>query len=171
MTIEEQLARTTESGVRDISSARQELFRRAMPLHAACEGTWEGVYTELNAAGHVENRHQSRLTCTYKADHNADFLQTNTYTYAGGRQESHDFSGVLNMGRIWWNTDRVFGCAYEAGDGQTALVTWTRKDIIGSQMFEMVQFNKSMTERHRVWQWFEADRLVKRVIIDERSTN
>ena len=47
------------------------------------------------------------------------------------------------------------------------MLSWTRKDMPGSYLYEMIQINANSDKRARTWHWFQDDEIVKRTCIRE----
>lgn len=141
-------------------------IRSAMPLLARHEGVWEGEYIHVDTANTVIDRHRSRLQCRFPDDGPYAYYQINTYIWDDGRSEEIHFPATYRDGRIWWDTDRIDGSAWEI-DSRTVVLTWTRKDMPGSYLYEMIQLSEDGNDRGRTWHWFENDVLVKRTCIKE----
>ena len=95
-----------------------------------------------------------------------DYFQTNEYTWADGRKERFEFPATYTNKRIWWDTERIEGQAWEIDDSSIVL-TWRRKDIKDSSLYEMIQLSEDGNKRARTWHWFENGELVKRTLIKE----
>ena len=78
-------------------------LRTMMPLLARHEGEWVGEYILVDAQGEVLDRHQSHLKCEFPTDSAHDYFQTNTYTWADGKQEVFSFPATYRDGRIWFD--------------------------------------------------------------------
>jgi hypothetical protein len=145
-------------------------IREEMPLLARHEGQWCGTYTVVDASGAIVDRHRSLLTCRLPADEPARYDQTNVYEWDDGRREELHFPAEYRDGRIWFDTDRIQGSAWEA-DERTILLHWQRKDLPGSQLYEMIQLSPDGRHRARTWHWFRDGVLVQRTLIQEERVN
>ena len=143
-------------------------IRNEMPLLARHEGQWEGVYIHVDPQGAIVDQHKSLLTCTFPDSGPFDYFQTNVYTWDNGKQESLTFPALYRDKRIWWDNERITGSAWEI-DQKTIMLTWTRKDLAGSSLYEMIQLSDNGIHRARTWHWFENDILVKRTLIKEEK--
>ena len=137
-----------------------------MPLLARHEGEWVGEYIHVNVKGEVIDRHASRLQCTFPGDGPFAYYQTNTYTWADGRQEVFSFPATLRESRIWFDTDRIEGSAWEIDDS-TIILTWRRKDLEGASLYEMIQLSACGRHRSRTWHWLLHGELFQRTLIKE----
>ncbi len=142
-------------------------IREEMPVLARHEGEWEGVYIHVDPDNHEISRHRSHLQCRFPAEGEYAYYQINTYIHPDGTREEIHFPATYRDGRIWWDTDRIEGSAWEI-DERTVMLTWTRKDMPGAYLYEMIQISEDGTARGRTWHWFEGDRLVKRTCIKEQ---
>lgn len=144
-------------------------IRTDMPVLARHEGEWEGVYIHVDAEGREVDRHKSALQCRFPADGEYPYYQINTYTWDDGRTEVSHFPATYRNNRIWWDTERIEGSAWEI-DERTVMLTWTRKDLPRHYLYEMIQISADGNDRGRTWHWFEDDVLVRRTCIKERRT-
>ena len=145
-------------------------LKTAMPLLARHEGIWEGHYRYLDADGKLVDEHDSRLICRLPETGPYPYHQTNIYRWADGRSETRDFPAVLRDGRLHWDSGQVHGWAVEAPEDRhhrTLLLSWLRRDLPDSYLYEMVQISDCGQYRSRMWQWIQAGRVRLRTLIDE----
>ena len=145
-------------------------IRTAMPVLARHEGQWEGTYIHIDASGVEIDRHHAALQCSFPDDGSHDYYQINTYSWDDGRREEIHFPAQYRDGKIWWDTERIDGSAWEI-DARTVMLTWTRKDSPGQYLYEMIQISDDGNNRGRTWHWFENDKLVRRTCIKERRVS
>jgi hypothetical protein len=143
-------------------------IKTAMPLLARHEGEWEGVYMEVDPDGKVIDRHRSYLICSFPESGPYPYYQINKYTWDDGRTEEHHFPAVYKDGRIWWDTERIAGYAWEA-DAKTVMLYWERKGMPGMSLYEMIQLSDDGQQRARTWHWFKDGVLQKRTLVRERK--
>ncbi len=141
-------------------------IKTAMPVLARHQGEWKGEYILHAPDGSILDRHDSHLICLFPQSGEFDYHQQNIYTWADGREERLDFPAVYRDGRIWWDTERIVGSAWEV-DERSMMLTWTRKQLPGSYLYEMIQINLENDKRARTWHWFQEDTLVNRTCIRE----
>jgi hypothetical protein len=144
------------------------LIQKEMPLLARHAGQWTGVYTTVDAEGNIVDRHNSLLTCEFSEDPQYPYKQTNKYMWDDGRTEEIHFPASYANRKIWFESERISGAAWEADD-ETILLTWKRKDIPDSKLVEMIQLSSDGLRRSRTWHWFVGDKLVKRTLIEENK--
>lgn len=142
-------------------------IRQGMPVLARHEGEWEGQYIHVDLDNKELDRHRSHLQCLFPTEGPFAYHQINTYTWDDGRREEIHFPAVYRDKRIWWDTERIVGGAWEI-DPRTVVLTWTRKDLPGSYLYEQIQISEDNAHRGRTWHWFENDRMFKRTCINER---
>lgn len=146
-------------------------LRQALPFLARNEGVWEGYYRYYDPAGNKIDEHRSRLLCRILDDR--DYHQTNVYRWADGRKETRDFPAAIEGERLIF-TSEISGWA-QAVDldehGRTMMLHWTRNGEPDLYLYEMIQLADDGEARARVWQWFKADRLLQRTLIDERRVS
>jgi hypothetical protein len=141
-------------------------IREAMPLLARHEGEWVGSYIYVDPAGKIVDQHASHLTCSFPLDGTGDYFQINHYTWDDGKQEEHRFPGMFRDGRIWFDSERIKGHAWEADD-KTVILTWHYKTDPANYLYEMIQLSPCGQHRARTWHWFENGELVRRTLIKE----
>lgn len=141
-------------------------MRKEMPVLARHEGEWKGEYIHVSPTNEVIDRHESHLICTFPDDGPWHYHQTNIYTWADGKREEIIFPATFSDGRIWWDNERIEGSSWEM-DERSILLNWTRKDLPGSYLYEMIQINEANDSRGRTWHWFVDDELVQRTCIKE----
>ncbi|GII86103.1 hypothetical protein Ssi03_40930 [Sphaerisporangium siamense] len=140
---------------------------QGMPIIGAHLGEWRGEYVHVDAEGNIVDRHASHLYCRVPEDGSYDILQTNTYTWADGREESFDFGGRLDAdGVCHFDTARIRGEMSQV-DEQTIVLTWSYKDDPDNYLYELIQLSRDGRHKCRTWHWMDGDRLVKRTIISE----
>ncbi len=146
-----------------------EEIRAQMPVLARHEGDWEGIYIHVDPDNREIDRHVARLQCRFPDSGPYAYYQINTYIWADGRTEELHFPAVYRNKAIWWDTERIYGSAWEI-DHRSVVLTWTRKDLPESYLYEMIQISADDAHRSRTWHWFVEDRLIKRTCIAERRT-
>ncbi len=137
-----------------------------MPVLCRHAGEWEGVYTHIDTDNQIVDQHRSHLKCSFPDDGAHDYYQINTYLWDDGRTEEMHFPATYAEGCIWWDTERIEGKAWEI-DPRTVCLTWRRKDMPGSYLYEMIQISDDNAKRGRTWHWFQNDELFQRTCIKE----
>ncbi len=142
------------------------LIRWRMPVLARHAGEWAGTYSYVGVDGEPIDEHKSHLTCRFPEEGEWDYHQTNKYVWADGKEEEHVFPAKYAEGRIWWDTERIEGCAWEI-DSRSICLTWVRKDLPGEYLYEMIQLSADGNKRGRTWHWFRDDEMYMRTLIKE----
>ncbi|MDD9802543.1 MAG: DUF3598 domain-containing protein [Deltaproteobacteria bacterium] len=142
-------------------------LRKEMPVLARHEGVWEGRYLLVDLEGKPLDSHASHLECSFPDSGEFPYMQVNTYTWDDGRREEIHFPAHYRDQRIWWDNDRIRGSAWEL-DSRSIVLTWTRKDLPGSYLYEMIQISDDNRRRARTWHWFVDDALLQRTLIREQ---
>jgi hypothetical protein len=142
-------------------------IREEMPTLARHEGEWTGVYTHVDVEGQMLDQHDSHVQCTFPANGSSDYLQFNRYVWADGRVEEHRFEATFRDGKIWFDTERILGYAWDV-DSLTMILTWRYKKDPDTYLYEMIQISPDGAHRARTWHWFQHGELVKRTLIKER---
>ena len=141
-------------------------IRNEMPVLARHEGEWAGTYLYVDTEGKIIDKHVSHLTCSFPLDGSGDYFQINRYTWEDGKIEEHHFPALYKDGKIWFDSERIVGCAWEV-DEKTIVLTWSYKNDPESCLYEMIQISPDGNTRARTWHWFERGELVKRTLINE----
>lgn len=141
-------------------------IRSEMPVLARHEGEWQGTYTLMDTEHKILDQHKSHLICTFPDSGEFEYFQTNIYTWDDGRTEELPFPARYRDKKIHWDNERIIGYAWEV-DPNSIMLTWTRKDLPNSYLYEMIQISKDNNRRARLWQWFQDDTLFQRTLIQE----
>jgi len=144
-------------------------LKKLMPLLARHEGVWEGHYRYFDVNGAKTDEHRSRLLCRFP-ESGRPYHQTNHYAWADGRTETRDFPAAVRDGRLWWDNDFIKGWAADVSYdtfSRTTMLNWVRTGEPDLYLYEMIQLSDDGQSRARVWQWFKADRLFQRTLVDE----
>jgi hypothetical protein len=142
-------------------------IRDEMPVLTRHEGDWFGSYTLIDCNGNVLDRHQSHLTCEFPGDDPVMYYQTNRYTWADGKHEEYRFPGTYRDKKLWFDTERIDGHAWEADDS-TIILRFTYKTIPDFYVYEMIQISPCNTYRARTWHWFKDNQIFQRTLIQEK---
>lgn len=130
-------------------------------------GLWEGVYTHINTAGELVDRHRASVECIFPEDGPYAYIQYNHFTWDDGREVRAELPGVLRDGKLWWDTETFKGCAWETDYG-LIMLNLERKDDPGANFYEIIALGDDGTHRARTWHWFKDGKLFKRTLCDER---
>ena len=121
-------------------------------------------------AGRVVDEHRSLLTCTLVDGPDAaaePYRQVNEYEWADGRTERHEFPGTYRDGRLWFDTARIHGYAYET-DERLIVLRWVRKDLPEVTLTELIELSPDGQHRARTWHWYRNGELFRRTLIKEQ---
>ncbi len=142
-------------------------MKTEMPVLARHEGKWQGEYIHIDANANIVDRHASLLTCRFPDNEEHPYYQTNEYTWADGRKEVIQFPATYEDGKIYFNTERIDGYAWEV-DELTVLLKWTYRHDPANYLYEMIQISPDGNHRARTWRWYESGELIKRTVIKEK---
>lgn len=141
-------------------------IREGMPVLTRHEGDWIGTYTLVDIEGKILDKHKSHLTCQFPADGDYSYYQINRYEWADGKKEEHKFPGTYRDKKLWFDTERIEGKAWEVDD-LTIILWFSYKTIPNAYLYEMIQISPCNNYRSRTWHWFKDDRLFQRTLIQE----
>jgi len=144
----------------------QPVILTEMPVLARHLGDWVGTYTLVDLEGRTLDKYTSHLTCQIPADASHDYYQINRYKWADGKREEHQFPADYCEQKIWFDTDRIAGHAWEADDS-TLLLKFAYKTIPNFYLYEMIQISPCNNYRARTWQWFKDNQIFQRTLIQE----
>ena len=145
-------------------------IRDEMRVLARHEGDWIGTYALIDCTGNLLDRHQSHLTCKFPADDPSKYYQINRYTWADGKQEEHRFPGTYRDKKLWFDTDRIKGHAWETDDS-TLILWFAYKNVPDFYLYEMIQISPCNNYRARTWHWFKNNQIYQRTLIQEERLN
>jgi hypothetical protein len=137
-----------------------------MPVLARHAGDWIGTYTVIDLNGKILDRHNSHLTCQFPTDDPTAYYQINRYTWSDGRTEEHYFPAICRDRKLWFDLERIQGCAWEADDA-TLILRFTYPHLPDAYLYEMIQISPDNQHRSRTWHWFKNHQLYQRTLIQE----
>jgi hypothetical protein len=141
-------------------------IRDEMPVLARHEGDWVGNYTRIDLEGNILEKHDSHLTCQFPEDGPYPYYQINRYKWANGKQEEHQFPATYRDKKIWFDTERIQGKAWEVDDS-TIILWFGYKTIPNTYLYEMIQISPCNHYRSRTWHWFKDHQIYQRTLIQE----
>lgn len=141
-------------------------IRDEMPVLAKHEGDWVGTYTLVDTEGNILDRHNSHLTCQFPESGEYPYYQINRYKWLDGKREEHEFPGTYKDKKIWFDTDRITGKAWEVDDS-TIILWFSYKNVPNAYLYEMIQISPCNNYRARIWQWFKNNQIFQRTLIQE----
>ncbi|MDJ0557403.1 MAG: DUF3598 domain-containing protein [Microcoleaceae cyanobacterium MO_207.B10] len=154
-----------QSGVVIMSNIREE-----MPVLYRHQGDWKGTYTVIDNEGNIIDKHNCHLTCQFPESGEYPYFQTNRYDWADGKKEEYQFPGIYRDKKIWFDTERLDGYAWEVDD--STIILWiTYKGMADFYIYEMINISPDNNHRARTWHWFQNDKIVKRTIIKEERVS
>lgn len=141
-------------------------IREEMPVLVRHQGDWVGTYTVVDNEGNIIDKHHSHLTCQFPDNGEYPYFQTNRYQWDNGKTEEYQFPGIYREKKIWFNTERLDGYAWEV-DNSTIILWITYKGVPDIYIYEMINISPCNNYRARTWHWFNNHQIVKRTIIKE----
>lgn len=149
-------------------------IREDMPLLAAHEGVWDGVYRYYDAGGRMVDEHRSRIFCRFPDGGEFPYHQTNYYAWGDGRTEMRDFPATYRDGRVWWDNALIKGWAAPVTldeHNRTMMLYWQRTGDPDLYLYEMINAADDGETRCRTWHWIRKGRLETRTGIEERRVS
>ncbi|MGK7908975.1 MAG: DUF3598 family protein [Synechococcus sp.] len=141
-------------------------IRDEMPVLVRHEGTWEGSYTVIDNDCKIIDQHKSRVTCEFPKDAASPYFQTNRYEWPDGQVQEYQFPGDYCDKKLWFDTERIEGKAWEADD--SIIILWfSYKDIPDAYVYEMIHISPCNNHRARTWHWFKNGEIYQRTLIKE----
>ncbi|MBW4645573.1 MAG: DUF3598 domain-containing protein [Goleter apudmare HA4340-LM2] len=141
-------------------------IREEMPVLARHEGDWVGTYTLVDNAGNILDKYESHLTCQFPENSPFSYYQINRYKWFDGKQEEHRFPGEYCDKKLWFDTDRIQGKAWEVDD--SIVILWfAYKTVPDIHLYEMIQISPDNNHRARTWHWFKNHQIYQRTLIKE----
>ncbi|WP_026100507.1 DUF3598 family protein [Fortiea contorta] len=137
-----------------------------MPVLARHEGDWVGTYTIVDATGRIIDNYASHLTCQFPENSPFSYYQINRYKWPDGKQEEYRFPGNYCEQKLWFDTDRIQGKAWEVDDS-TVILSFVYKAAPEISVYEMIQISSDNNHRARTWHWFKNHQIYQRTLINE----
>ena len=144
----------------------QSNIKDEMPLLVRHEGDWVGTYTIIDNDGKILDKYDSHLTCQFPEDEDYPYFQTNRYTWADGKYEEYQFPGIYRDQKLWFDTERIEGHAWEADDS-IIILNFRYKDLADVNLYEMIHLSPCNKHRTRTWHWFKNGEIYQRTLIKE----
>lgn len=137
-----------------------------MPNMARHEGKWEGIYRHIDRQGELIDEHHMSTWCEFPDAGEFAYVQHNRLRWNDGREAEYAFGGIFRDGRLYWNTDRFVGHAWETEEG-ILMLKLDRLDVPDAYYVEMITIASDNQTRARTWQWFKDGMPWKRTLCDE----
>ncbi len=142
------------------------IIREEMPVLARHEGDWVGTYTVVDNAGKIIDSYESHLTCQFPENETYAYYQINRYKWVDGKQEEHQFPGSYCDKKLWFDTERINGKAWEVDDS-TVILWFAYKTVPDINLYEMIIISPDNNHRARTWHWFKNHEIYQRTLIKE----
>jgi hypothetical protein len=132
-------------------------------------GLWRGLYRHFDTAGAEVDCHASEIVNAFPPSGAHAYVQTSRFFWTDGRSEEHVFPGTLQGNRLIWNTERLSGAAFTSAEAPEALfLKFSRVDLPGIDILEMIELDAEAGVRMRSWQWRKHGLPFRRTLVDER---
>lgn len=141
-------------------------IRDDMPVLVRHEGDWVGTYTVIDNNGNITDKHESHITCQFPDAEDYPYLQTNRYQWPDGKVEEYQFPGKYCDKKLWFDTERITGQAWEANDS-IIILYFSYKEIPNAYVYEMIHLSACNHHRARTWHWFKDGQIYQRTLIQE----
>ena len=119
--------------------------------------------------GEVQDTHACKLEIGHRGDR---YSQRNTYTWADGRVEVHDFPGVFEAGELHIDSKDLTGYCKELSH-DTIMFYATYKEGShreGVDVWDLIRITTPI-QRYRTWQIKAGDKVVRLCHVDEHRTS
>lgn len=142
------------------------IIRQEMPLLARHEGFWAGTYTSVDNEGNVLDKYAVHMSCEFPEDGPYPYYQINRYTWDSGKTEEHHFPATYKDKKIWFDTDRLIGDAWETDD-HIVMLHFKYKAIPDAYLYSLIHLSSCGNLRGRTMHWFKNNQVFKRTLIQE----
>jgi hypothetical protein len=146
-------------------------IRLEMPVLARHQGEWMGTYTLVDTTGKILDVHQSHLSCQFPEHGDYLYYQINRYTWDDGKKEEHQFPGTYQDKKLWFDTERIQGKAWEIDDSTVILWFGYKQFPPDMYLYEMIQISPDNNYRARTWHWFQNHQIYQRTLIQEERVS
>lgn len=144
------------------------IIRSEMPLLARHEGEWVGTYTIIDHEANILDRYSSHVSHQFPEEGSYPYYQINKYQWQDGKFEEHHFPGIYQDKKLWFNTGRLKGYAWEVDDS-IIILRFTYKDIPDIYLYEMIHLSPCGNYRNRTLHWFRNDQIYQRTLMKEKQ--
>ena len=141
-------------------------IRDEMPVLVRHEGVWAGTYTVIDNDGKIIDKHKCQITCEFPENGPAPYFQTNRYEWSEDKIEEYQFPGIYRDKKLWFDTERIEGHAWEADDS-IIILYFSYKGIPNAFIYEMIHLSSCNNHRARTWHWFKDGEIYQRTLIKE----
>lgn len=142
------------------------IIKQEMPVMIRHEGEWSGSYTLVDTQGNILDKYTSHLSCQFVENPPYSYYQINRYKWANGKQEEHHFPGIYRDKKVWFDTERLDGNAWEVDDA-TIMFRFAFKNMPGAYLYEVIFLSPCSNYRFRTWHWFKNDQVYQRTMVQE----
>ncbi|MDP5337049.1 MAG: DUF3598 domain-containing protein [Nodularia sp. (in: cyanobacteria)] len=143
------------------------IIKVEMPVMARHEGEWSGAYTLVDTEGKILDKYTSHLSCKFIENPPFSYYQTNRYQWPDGRQEEHLFPGIYRDKKVWFDTERLDGNAWEVDDA-TIMFRFAFKGMPDAYLYETIFLSPCNNFRFRTWHWFKNHQVYQRTLVQEQ---
>ena len=142
------------------------IIKTEMPVLVRHEGDWVGTYTVVDNEGNILDKHNSHLTCQFPESGSPPYFQTNRYQWPDGKRQEYDFPGIYKDKKLVFDTERIFGEAWETDDS-TIILKFNYKDKPAIYVYELIVLSPCNNYRARTWHWFNNHQIYQRTLVKE----
>mmetsp|Transcript_12192 Transcript_12192/g.21159 ORF Transcript_12192/g.21159 Transcript_12192/m.21159 type:complete len:162 (+) Transcript_12192:81-566(+) len=129
-------------------------------------GIWRGIYTFLDGEGKLVDKHESYLEkCIGPGP---KYFQRNTYTWPDGKQEVHEFGGLISDGKMIFDNDRLWG-EYVAINPHHGSLIFKYKAYPEVLVTEMMHVSADKKRCNRTWMFLKDGKIYKMAVINEEK--
>lgn len=142
------------------------IIRDEMPLLARHEGDWIGTYIIIDHQGNIIDKYESHVSHQFPEEGSHPYYQINKYKWQNGKFEEHHFPGIYKDKKLWFDTERLQGSAWEVDD-LNIILRFDYKAIPDIYLYEMIHLSACGNYRDRTLHWFKNNRVYQRTLMQE----
>lgn len=142
------------------------IIRSEMPLLARHEGEWKGTYIIIDDQANILDKYSSHVSHQFPQEGSHPYYQINQYQWQNGKFEEHHFPATYKDKKLWFDTSRLQGYAWEVDDS-IIMLYFSYKDIPDIYLYEMIHLSRCGNYRNRTLHWFKNNQIYQRTMMQE----
>lgn len=146
------------------------IIKEEMPLLVRHEGEWEGNYKIIDNNGNLLDEHRVNISVQFPENSPYACQLVYKYQWDNGKFEEHYFLATYRDQKIWFDTERLQGYAWEADDS-IVLIWFTYKSSPDISMYEIIQLSPCGNYRYRTMHLLKNHQVFKLTLMQEQRVN